>query len=35
MKIVKFDKSKGPTELTSALSDKHEIVDLSNVDKFR
>jgi len=35
MKIVKFDKSKAPTALAEALKGKHEIIDLSDVEKFR
>jgi hypothetical protein len=34
MKIVQFDKSKAVTSIVNALKDKHEIINLSDVDSF-
>src|SRR5210317_2175526 len=34
MKIVQFDKSKAVTSIVNALKNKHEIIDLSDVDSF-
>ena len=34
MKIVQFDKSKAVTSIANALKDKHEIINLSDVDSF-
>lgn len=35
MKIVKFDKSKAPTAITNALKGAHQIIDLSEIEKFK